>query len=1038
IVTQSVSVTVTKALPTITTWPVASSITYGQTLSTSTLSGEVVVSPGLFAFTDPDTVPNAGTLDFSVIYTPADTLNFNALVQSVNVLVQAKPIVVTGITIDNKVYDGTVDAMISGTAALSGIEAADAANLALSGTATAVFMDATVGTAKAVIVSGYMISGTTAGNYTLSQPAGLTASISAKPLTIRGIVIPKKIYDGTPTATMSGGSLVGIISGDSVNFTGGSAAFSDPDVENNKSVTVSGILLTGAQAANYSLIQPTGLVSAITIQPPSLAPVVKSLFADTVRTGTTVLLSADTVPLATGYRIQLSSDLTFSPSLVDTIVTNISTFLADKLGADSRWYFRIAGINEGGDGPWSKVNHFTTMPADANSRGIITGVLTDTLVTLSPDVSLNVNSADAALNGAVITMMMSSKALNDKAVKQISGLFDFSKSPQVRLDDSIRLNFTFPDTSFDGIPNPDSAFVKTYLYMVDSTGGLHAVFNAKIDHSAKKISYSTNRMGVFTLGIDTTPPAVIDNTIRLPKGTGSTPAITGQILDNIKNCRGHVYFRKGGSYTFDSLPATINADGTFSLSLDGVTLDLNGFEYYIVASDGAHIVSVGRQDIPVKLTSTSDTTAIPQGQWHLFSSPMKLSDDQISSVLKNMGNYGKDWKLFRRSLTSIADSFVEYGPNLSTIGTGYSYWLKTQKNDLRLSVDSGTTSPVSHSYEIVMPAKTWAAVGNPYLFPVGWQSILDSSGTEGTKLIGPYTYQDSTWITPLQCKHLDPWHGYYVFNSSDSAITMRIPSLRYHMSAAKKLVDSLSFFKWSVSSTAGNDYNNFFGIVKNATVSYDRALDYPKPGTPGADGPVTWFSRNDFKHISSRFQTDFTSSKDGGASWSVKVGNLKKGLAYCCAVSGIDFTDDILKMVLVDHHAGIVYDFALGKYEFSPFDNEDVRKLEIVAGTQEYIDRYINKLRLPPSKLALNIASTHQGVLTIRYALPWSAVPVPVSLEMFNIRGQLVTTLVKDIRTPGYYTFQWNSRKTWQASGVNVLRLRAGKKQIAKKVQVVK
>jgi large repetitive protein len=81
------AVTLQKAIPDITTWPTASTITYPQTLASSTLSGEVIVTPGTFAFTTPGTVPNAGTATHSVTFTPTDTTNYNTATNPVSVTV---------------------------------------------------------------------------------------------------------------------------------------------------------------------------------------------------------------------------------------------------------------------------------------------------------------------------------------------------------------------------------------------------------------------------------------------------------------------------------------------------------------------------------------------------------------------------------------------------------------------------------------------------------------------------------------------------------------------------------------------------------------------------------------------------------------------------------------------------------------------------------------------------------------------------------------------------------------------------------------
>jgi hypothetical protein len=52
-VTDSVAVTVNHATPTVTAWPAASAITYGQTLASSTLTGGTGSVCGTFAFTTP-------------------------------------------------------------------------------------------------------------------------------------------------------------------------------------------------------------------------------------------------------------------------------------------------------------------------------------------------------------------------------------------------------------------------------------------------------------------------------------------------------------------------------------------------------------------------------------------------------------------------------------------------------------------------------------------------------------------------------------------------------------------------------------------------------------------------------------------------------------------------------------------------------------------------------------------------------------------------------------------------------------------------
>ena len=176
--------------------------------------------------------------------------------------ITAKPLTITGVTAQDKVYDGTTEAILIG-GSLDGVLTGDIVGFTL-GTAT--FDNKNVGDNKAVTVSGCALTGSHAANYSLSgQPSGLTASITAKPLTITGITAQDKVYDGTTEAALSGGSLDGVLTGDIVGITLGSATFDNKNVGDNKAVTVSGCALTGSHAANYSLSgQPSGLTADIT------------------------------------------------------------------------------------------------------------------------------------------------------------------------------------------------------------------------------------------------------------------------------------------------------------------------------------------------------------------------------------------------------------------------------------------------------------------------------------------------------------------------------------------------------------------------------------------------------------------------------------------------------------------------------------------------------------------------------------------------------------------------------------------------------
>ena len=84
--TGTVSVTVNKATPTIKTSPTASTIIYGQSLSSSILKGVGSVV-GTFKFTSPSTMPNAGTVFQGFTFTPTDAIDYTTITGTVQIKV---------------------------------------------------------------------------------------------------------------------------------------------------------------------------------------------------------------------------------------------------------------------------------------------------------------------------------------------------------------------------------------------------------------------------------------------------------------------------------------------------------------------------------------------------------------------------------------------------------------------------------------------------------------------------------------------------------------------------------------------------------------------------------------------------------------------------------------------------------------------------------------------------------------------------------------------------------------------------------------
>ena len=781
---------------------------------------------------------------------------------------------------------------------------------------------------------------------------------------------------------------------------------------------------------------------------PSTAPKIKSIVPLTARVGTTIILSWDTIYSVNTYHIQLSTTPSFENYTIDSLVAGANDIHLADLKNDSTYYWRIAASNTGGDGVWSSVQQFTTLPNDTTNAAVITTIIADSVTQVTDKIAIK-RLSNSGVSSPVITVSMKKDFLSaSSGSEQISPIYDFTQSPLTVLENKINLSIKLPDSTATGSVFADSLINSVRAYTVNSTGSLSAIYDQTIDASSRTITIiNVDTLKRIVLAIDTVTPTVIDSTPAALRTQSSVPNVKGLVKDNISNLRSYVYFRKGGESSFDSLSITTDVNGAFDLPITGTSLDANGFEYFIAAFDGASRKILPRTDIPVTVTAISDTMTFPSQRWKLFAAPLILSNDSVTHLLSGMGKYGTDWKLFIRSLVSVKDSFIEFGPSFTTIGTGKAYWLKTARKNFKFAIDTGITSPVSHPFEIVIPSKSWASIGDPYLFPVGWQSILDSSNVNNTSLIGPYSYQDSAWLPPTILDHIIPWQGYYVYNSSDSTIILKIPSLRYNKSESELskmniAAQKATTLEWIVKGANGCDYRNYFGFSANGSDGYDAGLDCPKPGLPENNGPVTWFESPVLSKIAERFQTNFTTLSNGGAVWNISVANLKVNNTYSCYVSGLNNLPDSISCILIDKHAGVIHKPQSGAYQFKALPDEDKREIELVAGTLSFIDAYNKKLSLPPAKLLLSniYPNPVRSHAIIRYALPWSAEGMMVSIDVFDIQGRLISTLIRKRQKAGYYTINWNcttAKGGKLSSGFYLLRIKADTQQKVVKLNVI-
>jgi filamentous hemagglutinin family protein len=163
--------------------------------------------------------------------------------------ITAKALTIATITADDKVYDGTTTAGVSGYT-FGGAVGGD--NLGMTGLA-GLFGNKNVGNGKTVTISAGTLTGTDKDNYTFTLGSATdTANITPKALTIATIAADDKVYNGNTAAGISGYTFGGAVGGDNLSMTGLSGVFADKNADTGKTVTISAGTLAGTDKDNYT------------------------------------------------------------------------------------------------------------------------------------------------------------------------------------------------------------------------------------------------------------------------------------------------------------------------------------------------------------------------------------------------------------------------------------------------------------------------------------------------------------------------------------------------------------------------------------------------------------------------------------------------------------------------------------------------------------------------------------------------------------------------------------------------------------------
>jgi hypothetical protein len=332
--------------------------TYGDADFTPT----VTASSGLTAFTYSSSNTAVATVNSStglvhivgagmanITATQAGNATWAAASASSSLTVNAKVLTLASAVAQNKSYDGTNAAVLTGT--LTGVINSDDVTVAKTGT----FATIAMGTGIAV-TSTSTLGGTKAGNYSLTQPTGLTANITGGVQAITFAALAAKTYGDAPFIV----SATGGASGNPVTFSSSDPTVASCSGTNGTTVTMlkaGSCAIYADQAGDVNYAAAPQVPQTLTInkadQVITLSPLpVGSLLLNTfttiqvTATSNSGLLVAISLGAGSAATLNVSNQLE-NIGVTGTVVINLSAEANDNYNASNSSYtFDVTKSNQ--------------------------------------------------------------------------------------------------------------------------------------------------------------------------------------------------------------------------------------------------------------------------------------------------------------------------------------------------------------------------------------------------------------------------------------------------------------------------------------------------------------------------------------------------------------------------------------------------------------------------------------------------------------------------------------------------------------------
>ncbi len=427
----------------------------------------------------------------------------------------------------------------------------------------------------------------------------------------------------------------------------------------------------------------------------------------------------------------------------------------------------------------------------------------------------------------------------------------------------------------------------------------------------------------------------------------------------------------------------------------------------------------------------------------MISVPADLDKPSVYSVLHDdMGKYDPyNWRCFAFKDTSYAefsDTLAYADSAYFNFTRGRAFWIIPAQAKT-FNVGAGTTTALESPYKLTVKPQ-WNMVGSAFPFPVAWDDCALSSES-----IGTLYYYDGTGYR-LDWPIMDSWRGYWLYNSDVKSKTVYVPPKKSasgkgvpKQGVLKDLASGEWIFRISAETDQAKDLDNYAGVRFSGRPEWDL-LDRMEP-PPIGEYVTLYVDHSDWNEHAGTYAADIREPGRDGYIWDfVMESSILKQTIFMHWEWNQSLPEGWIA-TLIDETEGITIP-VLEKNVYSVTTGNkapNVRLFKFLAGTPRFVEERSDVPLLPVEfHLTQNYPNPFNPQTTIQYTLPKTG---KVRLEVYNMLGQVVRTLVDDVQKTGTHEVVWDGLDQTGAkvtSGVYLYRLESLDRVAIRKLILVK